>query len=56
MHEGDIIIAFDSHPVAGIDDLHKLLTEDRIGHKSTIEVIRGTEKLTLEVTPEESQT
>jgi S1-C subfamily serine protease len=55
LREGDIIIAFDDHPTAGIDDLHKLLSEDRIGHKSSLVVMRGTEKLMLEVTPEESQ-
>ena len=55
VREGDIIIAFEDHPTAGIDDLHKLLTEDRIGHKSSLVVMRGTEKLVLEVVPEESQ-
>jgi len=55
LREGDIIIALDDHPTAGIDDLHKLLTEERIGHKSSLVVIRGTEKLRLEVTPEESR-
>ena len=53
--EGDIIVGFDDQPIAGIDELHKLLTEDRIGHKSSLVVIRGTEKLLLEVVPEESQ-
>jgi len=53
--EGDIIIGFDDRPTAGIDDLHKLLTEERIGHKSPLEVIRGTERLKLDVIPEESQ-
>lgn len=53
--EGDIIVGFDSHPIAGIDELHKLLTEDRIGYKSSIVVIRGAERLSLEVVPEESQ-
>ena len=55
LREGDIIVGFDDHPTAGIDDLHKLLSEDRIGHKSSLVVIRGTEKLRLEVIPEESQ-
>lgn len=55
LREGDILVAFDDHPTAGIDDLHKLLTEDRIGLSSSLVVIRGTEKLTLEVRPEESQ-
>ncbi|HWO02121.1 MAG TPA: trypsin-like peptidase domain-containing protein [Blastocatellia bacterium] len=55
LREGDIIIGFDDHPTAGIDDLHKLLSEDRIGRKSSLVVIRGTEKLSFEVTPQESQ-
>ncbi len=54
VREGDIIIAFDDRPIAGIDDLHKLLTEERIGRKSSLLVIRGTEKLSIEVRPEES--
>jgi S1-C subfamily serine protease len=52
---GDIIVGFDDHAIAGIDDLHRLLTEDRIGHKSSLVVIRRTEKLSIEVVPEESQ-
>src|SRR5712664_2843484 len=52
---GDIIVGFDDHSTAGIDDLHKLLSEDRIGHESSIMVIRGTEKMSFEVVPEESQ-
>jgi len=53
--EGDLIVGFCDHPIGGIDDLHKLLTEERIGRKSSLVVIRRTEKLTLEVVPEESQ-
>jgi len=53
---GDIIVGLDDHPIAGIDNLHKLLTEDRIGRKSSLVVIRRTEKLSLEVVPQESQT
>ena len=55
LREGDIIIGFDDRPIAGIDDLHKLLTEERIGRKSLLMVVRGVDKLTIEVTPEESQ-
>ena len=55
VREGDIIIGFDDHTTAGIDDLHKLLSGDSIGHKSSLVVIRGTQKLRLEVVPEESQ-
>jgi S1-C subfamily serine protease len=55
LREGDIIVGFDDHPTAGIDDLPKLLTEERIGRKSSLTVIRGTDKLTIDVKPEESQ-
>src|SRR5229473_2732117 len=53
--EGDIIVGFDDHVTAGIDDLHKLLSEESIGHELSLEVMTGTEKLKLEVIPEESQ-
>jgi S1-C subfamily serine protease len=54
LREGDIIVGLDGHPIAGIDDLHKLMTEERIGHKSALLVLRGTEKLSIDVVPEES--
>jgi S1-C subfamily serine protease len=53
--EGDLIVGFDSHPVAGIDDLHKLLTEERLGRSVPLEIIRRAERLTLQVVPQESQ-
>lgn len=52
---GDIIISFDDRPIQGIDDLHKLLTDERIGHKTPVTVIRGTQKLTLDIVPRESK-
>jgi S1-C subfamily serine protease len=55
VREGDIIIGFDYHPTASIDDLHKLLTEERIGRNSSVMVIRGTEKVAIDVTPQESE-
>lgn len=51
---GDVIIAFDGQPIRGIDDLHKLLTDERIGVKTSIEVIRGTQKLARDIVPQES--
>jgi S1-C subfamily serine protease len=52
VREGDVIIGFDGHPVAGIDDLHKLLTAERIGQSAPLLLIRGTEKLSVNITPE----
>jgi S1-C subfamily serine protease len=51
--EGELIIGFAGRPVAGIDDLHKLLTEERVGQGTPLEAIRWTERLTLKVVPEE---
>jgi S1-C subfamily serine protease len=45
VREGDIIVGFDGKPTKGIDDLHKLLTDERIGCRSSLVVIRGTQKL-----------
>jgi S1-C subfamily serine protease len=53
MHEGDVIVAFDGHPIAGIDDLHRRLTEERVGATAEIVVVRHTERLALSVVPEE---
>ena len=55
VREGDIIVDFDEHPTKGIDDLHKLLTDERINHESTLTVIRGTQRLNLPVTPAETK-
>ena len=55
LREGDVIVGFGGRPVAGIDDLHRLLTQQQIGVRSTLSVIRGAEMLQLEVVPEESR-
>ncbi|MGO9137277.1 MAG: S1C family serine protease [Syntrophales bacterium] len=53
--EGDIIIGFDDKTVAGIDDLHRLLTEEKVGKLTMLTLVRGTEKLCLGITPGESR-
>jgi S1-C subfamily serine protease len=53
--EGDVIISFDGKPVAGVDDLHRLLTDARVGVSSALTVLRWTEKLELRVVPEEAR-
>jgi S1-C subfamily serine protease len=53
LREGDVIVALDGKPVAGVDDLHRLLTDARVGASSTLTVLRHTEKLELKVVPEE---
>ncbi len=51
---GDIVIEFDGYPIRGIDDLHKLLTDERIGRGCRVTIIRGVQKLTFTVTPRET--
>jgi S1-C subfamily serine protease len=55
LREGDVIVSLDGKPVAGVDDLHRLLTDARVGVSSTLTVLRRTEKLELLVVPEEAQ-
>lgn len=53
--EGDVIVGFEERTVAGIDDLHKLLTEETVGVESSLTIIRGVEKKVLRVIPEDSR-
>ena len=55
LREGDIIVALDSSPVAGVDDLHRVLTDIRVGVSCSLTVLRWTEKLELKVVPEETK-
>jgi S1-C subfamily serine protease len=55
LREGDIVVALQGQPVAGVDDLHRLLTDVRVGVSCTLTVLRWTEKLELKVVPEEAQ-
>jgi len=55
LREVDVIIALDGKPVAGVDDLHRLLTDARVGVGSVLTVLRHTEKLDLRVVPAEAQ-
>ncbi len=50
----DIIVGFDGKPVTGIDDLHRLLTADRIGAETNLLVLRNAERLELPIASVES--
>jgi S1-C subfamily serine protease len=54
LREGDVIVALEGHPVAGVDDLHRVLTDVRVGVSCALTVLRWTEKLELKVVPEEA--
>jgi S1-C subfamily serine protease len=53
LREGDIIIAFKSQPVTGVDELLRKLVAAEIGVASVLTVLRRTEKLELRITPQE---
>jgi S1-C subfamily serine protease len=55
LRQSDILVALDGQPVAGVDDLHRLLTELRVGASCELTVLRWTEKLQLNIVPEEAR-
>jgi S1-C subfamily serine protease len=55
LRDGDIIVTLEGHAVAGVDDLHRLLTDIRAGSSCTLTVLRHTEKLELKLVPEEAR-
>ncbi len=54
VREGDIIVAFDGQPIPGIDALHRLLSDEKIGVRCVVTVIRRGRKLDVEIEPAES--
>ena len=55
LREGDIIYSFAGEKVEGIDELHRLLTEEWVDNSAQVCVIRGTHRLDMEVTPRERE-
>jgi S1-C subfamily serine protease len=49
LRDGDIIVSLDHQTVTSLDDLHRLLTEDRIGTTATLGILRGVERIDLRV-------
>ena len=49
---GDVIVAFGGRPIAGIDHLHRFLTETQAGVPCELRVIRGVEQIHLAVVPQ----
>ncbi len=53
LRDGDVVLAFAGEPATGIDDLHRLLTDDRIGVPSALTILRSAERRQLTVVPAE---
>jgi len=49
LEPGDVIVAYDGDKVAGIDDLQRVLSAERIGKRTAVTVLRRTRKLELPI-------
>ena len=54
LNQGDVIIALDGAPVRSVDDLHKILTEARIGSSCELTLLRQSQKIALPVVAQEA--
>jgi S1-C subfamily serine protease len=55
LRAGDVIVRFAGRDIAGIDDLHRLLSDERVGVATPLNVLRRTERITLDITPTDSK-
>jgi S1-C subfamily serine protease len=55
VQEGDIVLSFAGQPVTGVDDLHRLLTEQTIGVAVPLSVLRRGQRREIAITPSESE-
>ena len=55
LEDGDVVLAFAGSPVTGVDDLHRLLTEQRIGVPTGVTILRAALRRTITVVPRESR-
>jgi S1-C subfamily serine protease len=55
LKEGDVIIEFSKTPISGIDELHRLLTDEMVNIRQWVTVLRGTEKLNISIVPAERE-
>jgi S1-C subfamily serine protease len=55
LRDGDVVLAFGGDAVTGLDDLLRLLTDDRIGVPSSLTILRAAERRQLTIVPAESK-
>ncbi|MGZ7080975.1 MAG: S1C family serine protease, partial [Thermoanaerobaculia bacterium] len=51
LRQGDVIVTYNAQPVASVDDLHRILTEEQVGIQGALTVVRHTEKLDVAIVP-----
>jgi len=55
LKDGDVVLSFAGTPVTGVDDLHRLLTEERIGEPTVVTFLRAARRRQITVVPAESR-
>jgi S1-C subfamily serine protease len=50
---GDIILEIDGRAITSVDDLHRILTEEKINISSVLSVLRRAEKIQITIVPDE---
>jgi len=55
LKEGDVIVEFGEKPVSTLDDLHRLLSDEKLETIPQLKVIRRSEKLHFRIAPGESK-
>jgi S1-C subfamily serine protease len=53
VQSGDLVIGLDGMPVSGFDDIHRLLSEERVGKQLELALLRRGRRLSVNVTPYE---
>ena len=53
LRDGDVVLAFAGQPVTGVDDLHRLLTDARIGAATPMTILRSGARRQLTLIPSE---
>lgn len=51
---GDLIVGYNNQVTASVDDIHRAPSEWPFGRGAEITVVRGREKIKIEVVPEEA--
>ena len=54
LRAGDTVVALDGDPIAGVDDLHRALTAERIGKAVRLDILRRTRRDAATVTLREA--
>jgi S1-C subfamily serine protease len=53
LRDGDVVLALAGEAVTGIDDLHRLLTDERIGAETTVTILRSARRRQITIVPSE---